>query len=91
MPYFAPQDVEAARPALLTAMIITGLLSAISLIGGIVAIVLKSSSATTISLLGMKVETGSVGVALIVVALVIAYGVFRLAFKTIEVLDARKP
>jgi hypothetical protein len=65
-----------------------GLLALASIAGGVVAIVRSAKSNTEFSLLGAKLSTGDVGVALVGIGLIIAYFTVRAVLKSARDLAA---
>jgi hypothetical protein len=75
-----------------TLIVVTfGLLALASIAGGVIAIMQSSKSNTEFSLLGAKLSTGDVGVALVGIGLVIAYFTVRAVLKSIGELAALPP
>jgi hypothetical protein len=64
---------RAAMPLHTLIVVTFGLLALASIAGGVVAIVRSAKSNTEFSLLGAKLSTGDVGVALVGIGLIIAY------------------
>lgn len=80
-PMRAPEDVNAAKPILLTGMWITGILGVLCIAGGVVAIVWNAQSPTTVKLFGANLTTGHIGVAFVFIGVVTASLAVRSAFK----------
>lgn len=78
--------VKAAQPMVYIMLAITGILSGLIIIGGIYATFSNLLSPTQLSLLGFTINTGSVGVALIGLGLIIMYFVFSKILKSIRYL-----
>ena len=64
---------QAAMSLHMLIILINGVLALGCIIGGIYAVAVNSASQTEINILGIKVSTGSVGVAFIAIGLIIAY------------------
>jgi hypothetical protein len=87
----APAHVRAGTPILSLIVIVFGLLSLVSLIGGIVAIVLNAYSETKFDFIGFRLSTGHVGVALVGIGLVTGYLTMRAVLKNLKELAALAP
>jgi hypothetical protein len=80
----SPEDIRAAKPLLTTALVISGILAALMIAAGTIAIVIQARGATTtFSILGIKVSTGDVGVALVALGAASSVLVIRKLFKVI--------
>ena len=79
-----PQDVEAATPLLTKVLIIVGIIAVLITIGGIIGIIWNAVSPTQISILGMNVSTGSVGVAFVALGVIMVIVIYRAVLKNIS-------
>ena len=80
--------VVVAQPIFKAIIIVTGILSGLAIIGGIVGIIWNALSPTTLDLLGFKVSTGHVGVAFTALGLIIMYFVFKKVLQGVQNLSA---
>ena len=87
----AVAHVEVAKPILRLSLFITAFLGALAIGGGIVAIVWNTVSPTQISMLGMKVTTGHVGVALAALGIIALIAGVRSVNRNIYKLAALPP
>ena len=78
------QHMNADRPTLNSIVYISGGLSALAIIGGIVALVWNAFSPTEMNLFGVRVTTGHVGVAFAALGLICMVLVVRSVMNTLQ-------
>jgi hypothetical protein len=87
----AASHVEVATPVLKLSLLLTAILGAFCIGGGIVAIIWNSLAPTKISILGMTVTTGHVGVALTALGVITLITGVRSVSKNLYELAALPP
>lgn len=80
--------VESAKPILKIMLIITGIIAALTIIGGIFGIIWNSLSPTEMNILGIKVSTGHVGVAFTAFGVIAEILIFKAVLKNIYKLSS---
>jgi hypothetical protein len=90
-PFIGPTHVSAATPVLKLSLLLTAILGALAIGGGIVAIIWGSVSPTEIHILGMNVKTGNVGVAFTALGIIALIAGIRSVNKNLYKLAALPP
>lgn len=90
MVMLSPEDVRAAKPILSLAIVMSGILAALMIAAGTVAIIWRSQAASDISVLGIHITTGDVGVALVGLGAITAIVVIRRALQVVGQIALKK-
>lgn len=84
------KHIQEARPIHTVILLLTGILSLVSCVGGIIAIFWNAFAPSEINMLGLHVSTGHVGVAFAALGVISMFLVSRSVLKNLSVLGKIK-